>query len=68
MKYIKLYESFQNEIEKIIEDLRKTDISDDIIKSEFGQNNKFIVIDFLQKGRPSEYYLNKVKELIKKYQ
>jgi hypothetical protein len=65
MRYIKVYENFYNE--DIIEELRNIEIPDDYIKSELGQNNKFVVISFLKNGRPSEYYINKVKEMIKKF-
>lgn len=39
----------------------------DIPDEEFEQSDKYVVADFIQKGNPSEPYLEKIMDILKKY-
>lgn len=57
-----------NKKSDIIKDLKNVNIPDEEINSKLGQNDVSTIINFIEKGEPSEYYLRKVKDLITKYQ
>ena len=65
---IKNKKGLKNKKGDILKDLKNSNISDDEIYSELGQKGLLTVINFIERGEPSEQYLRKVKNLINKHQ